>query len=68
MKSFKSMIKEKKKLWELAFGMERLSEGSREYIRQISRILISVQESLVLPIPAEKGLDASGKGELAERA
>ena len=54
MKSFKTMIQEDKKLRELALGMQRLRVGSREYIRQISRALISVQESLVLPIPAEK--------------
>jgi hypothetical protein len=50
----KFTTKEDKKLRELALGMERLGEGSREYIRQISRALMSVQESLVLPIPAEK--------------
>jgi hypothetical protein len=50
----KFMTQEDKKLWELARGMERLGEGGREYIRQISRALISVQESIVLPTPAEK--------------
>jgi hypothetical protein len=54
MKCYGTTSKEDKKLRELAFGMERLSEGSREYIRQISRALMSVQESIVLPVPAEK--------------
>ncbi|GHV91775.1 hypothetical protein AGMMS50268_22780 [Spirochaetia bacterium] len=52
------MTNEDKKLRELALGMERLGEGSREYIRQISRVLISVQESIVLPAPAEKDTEA----------
>jgi hypothetical protein len=54
MKCYKTTISEDKKLRELALGMERLGEGSREYIRQISRALISVQESIVPPITAEK--------------
>jgi hypothetical protein len=57
------MTKEEKRLRELALGMERLGEGSREYIRQISRALMSVQESIVPPVPAEKDMRA-GKGGL----
>ncbi|GHV71361.1 hypothetical protein AGMMS49928_22790 [Spirochaetia bacterium] len=53
------MIKEDKKLRELAAGMERLSDGGREQIRNISRVLFSLQGSIVLPIPPEK---AEGNG------
>jgi hypothetical protein len=60
MKCYKTTISEDKKLRELALGMERLGEGSREYIRQISRALISVQESIVLPMPAETDTEAGG--------
>ncbi|GHU70692.1 hypothetical protein FACS189450_05540 [Spirochaetia bacterium] len=53
------MTKEEKKLRELAAGMERLSEGGREQIRNISRVLFSLQSSIALPIPPEK---AEGSG------
>ncbi|GHV30837.1 hypothetical protein AGMMS4952_18430 [Spirochaetia bacterium] len=63
MKCYGITNKEDKKLRELALGVERLGEGSREYIRQVSRALISVQESLVLPMPAEKDMgDGRVKG------
>ncbi|GHT57514.1 hypothetical protein FACS1894109_09850 [Spirochaetia bacterium] len=59
MKSFKTMTKEEKKLQELRAGMERLSDGGREQIRNISRVLFSLQGSIALPIPPEK---AEGDG------
>jgi hypothetical protein len=58
MKCYETTRHEDKKLRELTLGMERLGEGSREYIRQISRALMSVQESIIPPIPAKK--DAGG--------
>lgn len=53
------MTKEEKKLRELRVGMERLSDGGREQIRNISRVLFSLQGSIALPIPPEK---AEGNG------
>jgi hypothetical protein len=62
MKCYGTTATEDKKLRELALGMERLGEGGREYIRQISRALISVQESIVPPMPAEKDMGGGKRG------
>jgi hypothetical protein len=47
------MTKEEKKLHKLVVNMKLLSEGGREYIRQISQVLFAVQDSMVSPIPQE---------------
>jgi hypothetical protein len=48
------MTNDDKKLRELSSGMGRLSSRGKAYIHRISRTLLSVQSSLVLPIPPEK--------------
>jgi hypothetical protein len=58
------MTNDENRLRELAFGMGCLSDRGREYIHRISQTLLSVQGSMVSPIPPEK---AEGSGEPSVR-